>query len=99
VIVTDPEDGAVQLYQTDAPPTLPPWFGSPVSLVAPTLEPVVVPLEPAIFVALEKSSLTGPAARADAANVAPAQQTPARTVRSTHRLARGNLDIYLPLLS
>jgi hypothetical protein len=39
VIVADPVDGAVQLYQTEAPPTLPPWFGSPVSFVAPTLEP------------------------------------------------------------
>src|SRR5438034_587431 len=35
-----PVAGAVQLYQTECPPALPAWLGSPVSLVAPTLVPV-----------------------------------------------------------
>ncbi len=41
-----PALGAVQEYQIDAPPAFPAWFGSPVSLVAPTLEPMAVPARP-----------------------------------------------------
>src|SRR5438045_4845501 len=37
--VSPPEDGAVQVHQTDFPPTSSTWNGSPGSLVAPTLEP------------------------------------------------------------
>ncbi len=40
-IVTDPEDGAVQLHHTEAPPLSAEWSGSPVSLVAPALFPFV----------------------------------------------------------
>ena len=41
-MVTLPAAGAVQDHQMDLPPTFPPWLGSPVSLVAPTFEPVSV---------------------------------------------------------
>ena len=37
-MVTLPAEGAVQDHQTDLPPAFPPWFGSPLSLVAPTFE-------------------------------------------------------------
>ena len=60
-IVTLPEAGAVQNHQTEAPPMLPALGGSPASLVAPTLEPAVVTVEPLRIVALAKLSLTGAA--------------------------------------
>jgi len=41
-----PLRGAVQRYQTEAPPALPAWLGSPLSLVAPILVPLVEPLAP-----------------------------------------------------
>jgi len=38
-----PETDGVQRYQIECPPTLPAFAGSPVSFVAPTVEPVSVP--------------------------------------------------------
>ena len=61
-IVAVPLAGAVQRYQIEAPPALPAWFGSPGSFVAPTFEPVAVPLEPAIVWAFANMSLAGAAA-------------------------------------
>ena len=52
--------GAVQRYQTDLPPSLPAWLGSPVSLVAVVLLPTRVPLTPLMARALPKLSLAGP---------------------------------------
>jgi hypothetical protein len=66
-MVTVPEDGAVQLHHTDAPPELVEiMFGSPVSLVAPTLEPVTLTDEPLTSVALTNMSFTGAAPRVNA---------------------------------
>ena len=48
MIVAWPDAGAVQLYQTDLPPALPAWSGSPVSFVAFTFVPLTVPLVPGI---------------------------------------------------
>ena len=57
--VTLPESGAVQQYQIECPPTLPAWFGSPVSLVAARLLPVTEPLEPPVNSQTAKLSLLG----------------------------------------
>jgi hypothetical protein len=67
-IVTGPVCGAVHEYQTDAPPLLPAWFGSPGSLFAPTFVPVVEPEAPLIVCAAEKLLFAGPAASAVVAN-------------------------------
>jgi hypothetical protein len=56
----EPEAGACQLYQTDLPPTLPAWFGSPGSFVAPTLVPLTIPLLPERTCAAAKASLLVP---------------------------------------
>src|SRR5881628_1928210 len=61
VMVVLPEAGAVQDHQTDLPPPLPAWLGSPVSLLAPAFEPVTVIDEPLVTVALAKLSFAGPA--------------------------------------
>src|SRR5437660_4887810 len=58
-MVTLPEEGAVQVHQTEAPPTLPAMEGSPASLVAPTLDPVTVTVVPLMAVALAKLLLAG----------------------------------------
>src|SRR3954471_2329966 len=59
-MTTRPLVGAVQVHQTDFPPALPPWFGSPASLVAPLLLPVTVMPGPLRGVALPKLLLAGP---------------------------------------
>src|SRR5204863_236519 len=59
-MVAWPLPGAVQDHQTEWPPALPAWLGSPVSLVAPTLVPVCVEVLPLIVMALAKLSLAGP---------------------------------------
>ena len=56
-IVTVPLVGAVQVHHTLLPPVLPPWFGSPASLVAPTFVPLTVIEGPMIVVALANASL------------------------------------------
>src|SRR5438477_91464 len=55
-----PELGAVQAHQTEWPPVLPAWLGSPVSLVAATLLPETVAELPLRLLALAKLSLAGP---------------------------------------
>src|SRR5439155_14988644 len=52
-------EGAVHTNQTDAPPALPPWFGSPVSLFAPTVVPFVVRPRPVNSQALAKLLFAG----------------------------------------
>src|SRR3954451_3421305 len=56
-------DGAVQLYQTEAPVPWPEpgWSASPASEVAPRLSPDAVALEPDRLCALAKSSFAGAA--------------------------------------
>src|SRR2546421_130885 len=54
-----PAEGAVQLYQTDAPPGMPMMSGSPGSLLARKLSPVTKPVGPAITWALSKLLLAG----------------------------------------
>ena len=49
--VAEPVIGAIHFHQTDAPPTLSAWFGSPGSLVAPRFVPVTVVQLPLIVVA------------------------------------------------
>src|SRR6476659_1629398 len=49
--VTLPEEGAVQVHHTLLPPALLVMLGSPVSLVAPTFEPVTVAEVPLITMA------------------------------------------------
>src|SRR2546423_3213546 len=58
-IVVVPLAGAVQRYQIECPPALPAWLGSPASLVAPTLVPARLPLEPLTTCAAAKLSLAG----------------------------------------
>jgi hypothetical protein len=55
-----PLAGACHLYQTDAPPELPAWLGSPASLFAPTFVPVTPPAMPVKTRALAKLLLVGP---------------------------------------
>ena len=52
-----PSYGAVQRNQTDRPPATPACTGSPLSLVAPKVEPVVVPAGPPIGTAEANMSL------------------------------------------
>src|SRR5207247_211298 len=82
LIVAWPEAGAVQLYQTDLPPALPAWFGSPASLVASTFVPVTLPLVPVIACAAAKLSLFGAVAWAGRATTSPATSATA-TARPT----------------
>lgn len=58
---TGPENGALQLNQADRPP-VPAWKGSPVSLVAPVVSPVLVMEVPEISKLELKKSFTGCAA-------------------------------------
>ena len=58
-IVTLPLAAGVHDHQTDRPPALPAWVGSPLSLVAPTLLPVRVPVAPLSTCAFAKASLAG----------------------------------------
>ena len=58
-MVTGVLAGAVQRYHTECPPESPAWFGSPVSLVAPTLLPVTLPVLPLSDWPLAKASFTG----------------------------------------
>src|SRR6266481_9797990 len=51
--------GAVHVYHTEAPPSLPAIVGSPVSFVAPTLLPFIDPLTPTATCALAKLSFAG----------------------------------------
>src|SRR5438552_1766104 len=60
VTVVAPEAGAVQRYQTEAPPEFPASGGSPGSFVAPRFEPATVPLPPLIVCALANVSFAGP---------------------------------------
>src|SRR6266404_692437 len=86
-MVTLPAAGAVHDHQTDLPPTLPAWFGSPVSLVAPTLEPLSVAEEPLAAVALAKLSFTG-AAVASSATARNRHNVASKSSRGTERMAR-----------
>ena len=54
-----PVAGAVHRHQTDLPPLLLAWFGSPVSLVAPAFVPLVEGAGPVRTMALAKLSLGG----------------------------------------
>src|SRR6185503_1154543 len=66
--------GAVQVYQTERPPTRPAWLGSPGSLVAfwgCALLPLVVMVRPVRVQALAKASLAGWASRVFGAKAAP----------------------------
>src|SRR5438067_1179631 len=53
------EPGAVHCHQTECPPVLPAWLGSPDSLVAPALLPVALAELPVSLLALAKLSLAG----------------------------------------
>jgi hypothetical protein len=64
-IESDPVAGATHRYQMLAPPALPAWFGSPVSFVADTLVPDVVPLEAESVRAALKASFAGAASVTD----------------------------------
>ena len=55
----DPGGRGVHTYQTDAPPALPAWSGSPGSLVAPTLLPCTMAEVPDKGCALAKLSFAG----------------------------------------
>ena len=57
--MTCPAAGAVQRHHTDLPPGCPAWFGSPGSLLAPTLVPTVFPEENPRAAALMNLSLSG----------------------------------------
>src|ERR1035441_5693134 len=93
--VTVPLAGATQRNQTEAPPVFPAWFGSPASLVAPTVLPDVVPETPAIVVALAKLSLAGAALAVKAAlrirsvSRTPCHDPPPRARRCSPRLIPG----------
>jgi hypothetical protein len=54
-----PEAGAVHCHQTDLPPLLLAWLGSPVSFVALRFQPVLWPASPVKDEALTKLSLLG----------------------------------------
>src|SRR5262245_8972217 len=56
-MVVEPMAGAVQTHQTEWPPVLPAWFGSPASLLASILVPVKVAVLPLMYVAFAKLSL------------------------------------------
>ncbi len=57
--VTVPAAVGVIFHQTEAPPELPAWLGSPDSLVAKTLLPLVVPEDEVRAIAAEKPSFDG----------------------------------------
>ena len=52
--------GAVHAYQTEWPPALPAWFGSPGSFVAPTFEPLTTPFVSFSTVAFANMSFETP---------------------------------------
>ena len=61
-MVAWPVTGAVQRYQTEAPPELPAWLGSPASLVAPTLESALRATDVPLSVCAAAKALLGGAA-------------------------------------
>src|ERR671922_46505 len=63
--VAHPVDGAVHVYQTDAPPGLPAWLGSSGSFVASTLVPSAPSKRPTSCAACMRLSFAGAAANAD----------------------------------
>src|SRR5437899_3038165 len=63
-MVRSPFVGAVQLHQTEPPPGLPAWSGSPGSLVASSFDPMTVTLVPVRVIRSAKLSLAGRAAPA-----------------------------------
>src|SRR5207253_2053776 len=64
VTVTVPAAGAVQRYQTEAPPGFPATVGSPDSFVAPTFVPDTEPDPPESAAALANMSFAGAGAAA-----------------------------------
>src|SRR5260221_147494 len=80
--VAGPVIGASHLHQTVAPRGLLEWFGSPDSLVAPTLVPVAVTWAPVIVCAEANMSFDGPAPSAVAANMHAASDARPHTYRS-----------------
>ena len=84
-MVVEPPAVAVQRYQRDAPPLLLAWLGSPVSLVAPTFEPVAVPVAPVIACAFAKLSSAGAAVLLALAPVAHAHASASATSPVPHR--------------
>lgn len=60
--LTCPFDGAVHFHQIELPPLLPAWLGSPVSLLARRLVPLVLPEVPVIEKRLMNRSFAGLAA-------------------------------------
>src|SRR5450756_580596 len=58
-MVTRPDAGAVHEYQTELPPGLSRWSGSPDSLVAPAFEAGVETWVPESLMRFTKSSLAG----------------------------------------
>jgi hypothetical protein len=84
-IVTEPFAVGVQRYQIEAPPELPAWLGSPDSLVAPTVEPLVVPVVPEIACAFANMSFAGAAPWRAPTPVAHASATKSATSAVAHR--------------
>jgi hypothetical protein len=78
------------VYQTECPPALPAWFGSFVSFVAATFTPSANTPSPIAFrsIASAKSSLTGAASTAEAAE---GRNRRAATTSGTMRM-RGLLE-------
>jgi len=74
VIRTSPFVGAVHDHQTELPPTLPAWFGSPPSFVAATLDPMTVTFVPVITIRFENRSFAGAAPHAGRAAIAHSAQ-------------------------
>src|SRR5437879_2588573 len=80
-----PDSGGVIFHQTDVPPGLPAWFGSPSSRVASMFEPVTLPCRIVISCASAKLSFAGAAAQADQHMVV--EQTRLAAPHSVHALS------------
>ena len=101
-MVVRPATDGVHRHQTEWPPLLPPWSGSPVCFVAPTVDPVAVTLPAASVAAAAKLSFAGtpvgrpigrPIGRVDA-NASPMHvgRTKTATARAIHCVAHAMTD-------
>src|SRR5919204_3303034 len=84
--VTLPVAGARHRYQIERPPGTPAWFGSPASLVASTLVPVTVPLEPATDWAPANMSFGGASDTVQVRLAGVASVLPAESVAATENV-------------
>src|SRR5204863_9454302 len=86
--VTGPVAGGRQTYQTEWPPALPLWFGSPASFVAESVVPETLPLHEPIAWADANMSFGGGDTTCHDAEAGEASTLPAASVARTRNVCK-----------